>query len=326
MGDMFLALCAMTFMACYYYGLRALAVAAVSVVSSYITDIICVKIRGKRYDIRDISAVVSGLTLALMLPASIPYQYAVLTNVFAIIVAKQVFGGRENSFFSVPAVGFLFASICWSDIILMYPKPGTALELTNTVRDQLSMSLSATLNIASNPSVTNIDLLLGRFCGPMGATQAIVLIACAVALVIRHSMSLLTFFSGLGTVLAFAFFMPKFGSTPLESVMYETVSGMVLFGLVFLASDCRCLPKRRSARFLYGIAIGLMTVMFRRIGVVENAIVCAVIIAAPIGISLDKSALSFSRMYKKSLAVIRRRIRKARQSKINAGGTGGEQV
>ncbi|MEG0615198.1 MAG: RnfABCDGE type electron transport complex subunit D, partial [Oscillospiraceae bacterium] len=144
-------------------------------------------------------------------------------------------------------------------------------------------------------AVSDIDIILGRYIGPMGTTHIIVLIVSAVVLMFRRSISALTFCSGLTTIAVLTYIFPKFGTSPISSVYYECISGMTIFGLIFLACDYFTMPKTRSSRFLYGVIIGVITVVFRHIGTVENPIVFAVLLANPIRISLDRSTISFSK-------------------------------
>lgn len=296
MIDILFVLAVLTFMSFFYYGLRAVVVVLISVGTSYVADIICLKLRKQRYDYKDLSAVVSGAVLALMMPASVQYNILILANIAAITIGKQIFGGKTKNIFNPAAVGFLIAAFCWKDSVLMYPKPTEALDLTARVGNTLYTSFTQNLQVATTPSVSNFDVLLGKFTGPMGSAHIVILLVCAVVLMFRRSISALTFCAGTGTILAFSYLVPKFGSAPGYSVFYELFSGMMVFGMIFLACDFYTVPKTRSSRFLYGVLIGLFTVAFRHLSSAENAVVFAVLIANPLAISLDRSTLSFSEL------------------------------
>ncbi|MBZ4670299.1 MAG: putative NADH:ubiquinone oxidoreductase, subunit RnfD [Oscillospiraceae bacterium] len=298
MADILFVAVVLTFMCFYYYGLRAVAVVLVSVLSSFLTDFICVKIRKQKYDRRDLTAFVSGAVLGLMMPASVPYEIVIGANVFAIIVVKQAFGGHGKNIFSIPAVGFLFSSLCWKENVLMYPAPFDSLSLSSHVQNTLVSSFTQTLGIAKNPSVSYFDIFLGKFAGPMGATHIIILLVCAVVLMFRRSISALTFCGGLGSFLLFSYIFPKFGDSAQASVFYELFAGMTVFGMIFLACDYYALPKIRFSRFLYGFVVGFLSLLFRHLSSVENAVVFAVVIASPLAISLDKSVVAFGGMTK----------------------------
>ncbi|MBQ8727124.1 MAG: RnfABCDGE type electron transport complex subunit D [Oscillospiraceae bacterium] len=297
--DMLLVSLALIFMSCYYYGLRALVLSLISIISAYVTDIICVKLRGEKYDFTDFSVPLSGVLMALMMPASISYAIIILSNILAITLGKQFFGGKGKNIFNPTVVGFVLSSICWGNKVLLYPKPEETLSLASELSISLSSSLTRVLGYASNPSVSNVDIFIGKFTGPMGATHIVIILVCAIVLICRRSASFLTFFGGTGTIAALAYFFRFFGSDAFTAVFYQLASGTVLFSMLFFACDYYVLPKSKSSRLLYGIIIGVLTIIIQFIGKVENSILYALIIAAPIGIVLDESAFSFGREFRK---------------------------
>ena len=302
MLDILLVIAVLTFMSFFYYGARAVVVVLLSAATSYATDFICVKLRKQKYDHKDFSAIVTGSVLALMMPASIPYNILIVTDILAIVVGKQVFGGRGKNIFNPAAVGYLIASFCWKDIVLMYPRPREALALASHVGNTLYPSFTQTLGIATTPSISNFDVLLGKFTGPMGGAHILILLVCAFVLMFRRSISALVFCSGTVTVLLFSYIFPKFGATAEYSVFYELFSGMMIFAMIFLACNYYTVPKTRSSRFIYGVLIGGLTVLFRHLSSVDNPIVFAVLIANPLIIPLDQSTLSFSKLTHEWLA------------------------
>lgn len=298
MLDILFVLAVLTFMSFYYYGLRAVIVVAISITASVVTDVICLYLRKAESRRPDLSAVVSGAVLALMMPASISYGILIITNIIAITIGKQIFGGKGKAIFSPVAVGYVFAAFCWKDVILMYPRPSEALSLASQVTNTLSPSFSKLLDIATVPSISDIDIMLGKFTGPMGSAHILILAVCAIVLMFRKSISALTFSAGVGTVLLIGYIFPVFGDSRGASVTYELIGNMMLFGMIFLACDYHTRPITRSSRFIYGVLIGIFTSIFRHLGTVENAVVFAVIVANPLRISLDKSSISFTRMVK----------------------------
>ncbi|MBE6837997.1 MAG: hypothetical protein E7507_00455 [Ruminococcus sp.] len=295
--DTLLVLSVLIFMSWFYYGWRVVIVTLISVASAYISDIICVKLCGKKYEKDDLSAVVGGVLMALMMPASVPYHIVILANIFAITLGKQFFGGKEHNIFNPVIVGYLLSAICWKDLVLKYPKPEEMLPLTSAVENPLSVSLTQTLTYAPTPSNTIVDIVLGKFYGPMGTTHIFLILICACILSFRHSTSGLTFFCGTVTIAVLAYLYPAFGITRAESVFYELSSGTVLFSLLFFAGDYYTVPKTISTRIVYGVLIGVVTVLFQRLGNTENAILYAILISNPIAISLDDNAFSFRKLW-----------------------------
>lgn len=297
MLDMLLVLLVLSGISFYYYGMRVLIIILISVIVCCLTDFICIIARRAKFSIKDISSVITGLVLALMMPASIPYRIVVIAAIFSIIIGKQVFGGHGCEIFNCAAVGFLFVSLCFSGSVLMYPKPFDTLDLSSSVSNVLKESLSKTIFISAVPDISFIDILLGKFCGPMGATHIIVLLVAALFLIFRRSVSAIVFFTEIVSVLAFSFF---YNGMSLELTQYTLGGGMLLFGVLFLSCDHSTVPKTRSSRFLYGLTVALLIILFQYLGKTDTAVIFAVIIATPFGIELDRRALSFAEMIKKN--------------------------
>lgn len=304
-------LAAITLISTYYFGLRALFVVLITVSSGVITDIACTRLRGAEIDYTDFSAAVSMAVLALMLPATVPYALAAGTAVFSVIIARQIFGGKGCEIFSVASVGFIFVSLSFPDNILTYTKPfEAALPLAAELNTETVQSLTKTLMLTGSTSAASIDLMLGRFAAPMGAGHLIVIAVCAVILILRRSMSAITFFTALLSYLVYAYFFSPYGENGIQAIGYEFISGMFVFGLVFLGGDYNTAPKTRTSRFLHGLLLAVLTILFKAVGKVENPIVYAVIIANPISIEMDRSSISFKKYY----ALCRRRLRRRKKA------------
>lgn len=295
-ADMLIALFIPAVIAVYYYGARAAMIIVISVVVCILTDLICYKLRGKPVSEFDVSTIVTGLTIALMMSAAAPYYAVITADLFAIIICKHAFGGRGNEVFNGAATAFLFTSICFPAEMLNYPRPASHLGLSyDAVLDAVlfpSMSKSVAL---SNDAVSGsfIDLLVGKFYGPMGTGFTILLVIAALFLMFRRSISAISFCSQLAVVVVGTLIYCEFNLSYSMSVL---CSGMIIFGMIFLSCDYRTMPKTRSSRFILGLLTGVLTLIFRFYAGAENPIIYAVIIAAPFGIELDKKMISFSGM------------------------------
>ncbi len=297
MTDMLAALLAIAAAAVYYYGLRAAAVIAVTASASVITDFICIKLRKKNSEIKDISALLTGLTLGLMMSAAVPYYVAAIAAVFASAVAKHAFGGHGCEIFNPAAVGYLFAAMCFPDSMLTYPRVFSDLPMSSIVpSDMLAQSTTKTFLLTGTASASFIDVLIGKFSGPMGTGIVLLLAVSAAFLMLRRSVSAIAFFTELAVTGLYAFI--RYGFDPM-SVLYFFSTGMLLFGMIFLSCDYSVIPKTRSSRFIYGLIVGLCIIMFYQYSGTENAVVYAVIVSSPVGIELDRRALSFADMLKK---------------------------
>lgn len=304
MTDMLIALGMLSVVSVYYYGMRAALVLIITVLTCCVTDFICIKLRKKEPVKGDLSAVVTGLTLGLMMSASVTYYAAVISAVFAIAVAKHAFGGHGCEIFNPAAAGFLFASICFPDTMLTYPRAFADIPMSSLVpEDLLGQSLTKTFILTEASSVTALDTLVGKFYGPMGAGFVIVLAVAAMFLIFRRSISGIRFFSQ-ALILGIIAFI-HYDRSPL-SLLYFFSSGMLLFSMTFLSMEYGNIPKTKSSRLIYGAVWGLVTAIFHFTAHTENAAVYAAIISAPIGIELNRRSVSFAEMIKNRKGIFRK--------------------
>ena len=303
MTDMLIVLIVIAAMSFYYYGPRAAAVIAVTTSACVVTDFICNKLRKKEQK-KDISALITGLTLSLMMSASVPYYAAVIAAVFAIVVAKHAFGGYGCEIFNAAAAGYLFTSLCFPQNMLTYPKAFSKIPMTSVVSpDLLSLSFTNTFIMTESSDLSLIDTIIGKFSGPMGTGFVLLMCVAVVFLMLRRSVSAITFFTELVLLGIYAFF--RYDNN-IMNVLYFFSSGMLLFGMIFLSCDYSIIPRTRSSRLIYGIVFAACVIIVSDYSSTENAAIYAVIISSPIGIELDRKALSFADMINKRKGVLTR--------------------
>ncbi|MDF2567389.1 MAG: rnfD [Oscillospiraceae bacterium] len=277
--DIVVTLLPILFMAVYYYGLRVLVLSAYAIIFSLISDYLCIRLKGeKKWQKYDFSPIITALIFVLVLPASTPFWLVIIGVLVANVVAKHPFGGVGANIFNPAAVAVAFVTICWPSQVLMYPQPFDALGLQSEVTTQLFRGVAYNLQLGGTPHISFMDALLGNFAGPMGATNILVIVMCGVYLLIRRSVSWQIVLATLSTTTLFAFLIPRIIAGGKASVVYETISGMLVFGVIFMASDPMTSPKTGFGKALYGIFLGLLTMMFRYLGKIEIGFVYALLI------------------------------------------------
>ncbi len=250
------------------YGVRAALLLIVTVVSCMLSEFIFEKITKRENTLFDLSAVVTGMILALNLPCTFPYWKAVLGGAFAIVIVKQLFGGLGQNFMN-PALGarcFLSLSFA-ADMTAFFPKD---------VVDAVSGATPLTALKNSGEIITPLsNLVIGNYAGTIGETSVIALLAGAVYLVARKVIDLripLTY------LFVFAVCIMLFnGSTDMEFLARHLFGGGLIFGAFFMATDYATSPITKRGRYLFGICLGLLTAIFRTFGANAEGVSFAII-------------------------------------------------
>ena len=142
-----ITLATLALMAFFYYGTHFLVTAVICVLTALAAEFVSLRLMHKKIDADDLSCTSDALIIALMMPASINYLIAALAVIFGTVVAKNVFGGRQNMVFSPAAAAYIFVLTSWGRDLLMYPAPhvhtgiaGKAADLVNSASHTFNMS------------------------------------------------------------------------------------------------------------------------------------------------------------------------------------------
>lgn len=263
-------------MSVYYYGSRAALVTLTAVGTCWAADILCLILRRKPLHIHDISAVITGLAIAAMLPASVPYTVAAAASLFAVCIAKHPFGGHGCEIFSCAAAGYIFAELSFPSAVLSYPKPFASLSTENIVSETLTGSFTGASMNASSVSYSGLELLIGKFPGPMGCTFTVLTVVCAAVLMGRKAISSAVFLTELFTVLLWSFV-----TDGVFGLNAAAVGGMLIFGIMTLSCDYSMVPGSTGERIFFGFVSAVIIIIISEISTVENPVVYASVIAAP---------------------------------------------
>lgn len=252
----------------YNFGLDALIIVVLSIASTVLTELIYDKLMHKPVTIKDGSAVVTGLLLALNLPSTVPWWIPVFGGVFAIIVVKMVFGGLGQNFMN-PALG----ARCF--LLISFPAI-----MTNFVTDTYTGAtpLSALKN---GDSVLVMDEIVGKTGGTIGETSMIAIVIGACILIMLGIIDLRI----PGTyIVTFAIFIAIYnvangnGINPVY-ISAQLAGGGLMLGAFFMATDYVTSPITNSGKYIFGIILGLLTGVFRCFGSSAEGVSYAIIIA-----------------------------------------------
>ena len=256
----------------FNFGFKALLLILITIASCVASEWIFDKIVHKKNTISDLSAVVTGLLLALNLPVSLPWWEAVIGGVFAIIIVKMLFGGLGQNFMN-PALG----ARCF--LLIAF-----AADMTNfnVVKNGFEVYSGATplasIRNEGLSSVNVMDMLVGKTAGTIGETSVIAILIGAIILILFGVIDLRIPASYL---LTFAVFMFIFGAERFDItyVVAELCGGGLMLGAFFMATDYVTSPITPGGQIIYGICCGLLTGLFRCFGANAEGVSFAIILS-----------------------------------------------
>ena len=255
-----IALLPTTFVGIWNFGWRALVLILVTILSCVASEWVFNKIIHKENTIGDLSAVVTGLLLALNLPSTLPVWEAVLGGVFAIIIVKCMYGGLGQNFMNPALGGRCFLVIAFAADMTRFI-PGTRYE---GVSEATPLALIRNANGALT-DVNVMDMLLGKTAGTIGETSVIAILLGAIFLILAGVINLRIPAS---YIISFAIFMFIFGASRFDAnyLVAELCGGGLMLGAFFMATDYATRPITKNGQILFGIFLGIMTGIFRMFG------------------------------------------------------------
>ena len=265
MLDVIIALFPATLFGIYNFGLNAALIIAVTVATCVLSEFLFEYFLKKPMTIKDFSAVVTGMILALNLPASVPLWLPVIGGVFAIIVVKQLYGGLGQNFMNPALAARCFLLISFTG------------RMTNFVYDGVTSATPLAI-IKSGGNYDLLSMFIGNIGGTIGETSVIALLLGAAYLVIRHVIKLTI---PLTYILTFTLFTLVFSPQPfnLYYLGCQLCGGGLIFGAFFMATDYVTSPITRNGQIIYGIIIGILTGLFRFFGTSAEGVSYAIIIS-----------------------------------------------
>ena len=273
MMDVLVALTPALCMAVFFFGPRALALTAVSVVGCEIFEALYRILLKKPVSGGDLSAAVTGVLLAFVCPVTIPYWTILIGDFFAIVVVKQLFGGLGKNFLNPALAGRAFLALCYLPEMTVWVRPGTKfwLGLTASAVDAVSAATpmadlhNGLLPWLGTSGVRLHDMFYGNVGGCMGEVSALALLFGGGYLILRGVIHPRIPTTYLGTVALLAFLFPRVGSAE-DWMLAQLLSGGLMLGAFFMATDYVTSPCTPWGEVLFGVGCGLLTVFLRSFG------------------------------------------------------------
>lgn len=264
MMDVLISLLPATIAGAVIFGLRALLVVAVCVAACVAFEALFNKLMKQHQTIGDFSAMVTGLLLALNLPANIPLWQCVIGSLFAIVVVKCLFGGIGCNPVNPAITARVFMLIAFGSMTVQaFPT------VVDTVAGATPLGLS---DKAELPSL--LDMFLGLKGGAIGETCGLALLLGFIYLLVRHVITWHVPVAFIGTVYVCSFFME--GMDPVAA-LEMILSGGLFIGAIFMATDYVTSPSTAAGKLIFGLGAGLITVVIRYYGVYPEGVSFAIL-------------------------------------------------
>ncbi len=234
------------------FGLRALLLVGVCIISCVLSEFLFEKAVGKKSTVGDLSAVVTGLLLALNLPHTLPIWQAVIGSVFAIVVVKMLFGGLGQNFMNPALGGRVFLLISFATTMTTFEFDGVA-------------GPTPLASLKTGETVNTLDMLIGRTGGTIGETSALCILVGAIFLILVGVIDLVI--PGV-YIVSFAIFIILFGGHGFDTgyLVAHLCGGGLMLGAFFMATDYVTSPITPLGKVIFGICLGVLTGLFRIFG------------------------------------------------------------
>lgn len=271
MRNVLIALLPSVFCALFFFGLPSLAVLFVSTATSVLTEWCITRYMLHRHTtIGDYSALLTGVLLALNLPANIPLHMVAIGAIVAIGIAKMAFGGLGCNIFNPALVGRVFLLISFPVAMTTWPVPDSFFSDADGVTGATTLSLVKT-GQANIESFSYLSMFMGNMGGSMGEISTLAILIGFAYLLIT---GVIKWYIPVSIIVGLAFVDILCG----YPVVFDILSGGLLFGAVFMATDYVTSPMTRNGMLLYGLLIGIITAVIRRWGAYPEGTSFAILI------------------------------------------------
>ena len=288
MRDVLIALLPVTAVSIWFYGLSAIKLVVVGVLSCILVEYLIEKFLLKsKITICDCSAAVTGLLLALNLPAAAPWWVIVIGSIVAIGIAKMTFGGLGQNLFNPALVGRVFLLVSFPAIMVSWTAPApwggevdafTGATPLGLIKEGLMSGKTVQEIIAANPNLSTGQLLFARAGGSAGEISVVALLLGFAWLLIRKVIKPTIPVTILVTVALFSGILWLCNPAQFTDPIFNLCTGGVMLGAIFMATDYVTSPMSTKGMIIFGVGIGILTVLIRQFGSYPEGVSFAILI------------------------------------------------
>ena len=288
MRDVIIALVPSLLVSVYFFGFSAIKLALVGVATAVAVEFVIQRyIVKSKITVNDYSAALTGLLLSLNLPPNSPWWIMFIGSVVAIGIAKMTFGGVGQNLFNPALVGRVFLLVSFPVIMTDYSIPtswfregidaGSGATALSIVKEGLAKDLTMD-QIFSENNFSYAQMLFSKIGGSVGEVSALALILGFVYLLIRRVIRPHIPVAIIGTVLLFSAIFWLINPQMYADPLFNVLTGGILIGSIFMATDYVTSPMSKKGMVLYGVGIGIITMLIRYWGAYPEGISFAILI------------------------------------------------
>jgi len=254
----------------FFFRWYAFNVIVVSVISCVMIECVFQKLRRRRVKIGDMSAVVTGVLLALVLPPSIPLWMVFLGGIFAVGLGKELFGGLGHNIFNPALLARAFLMAAFPVALTTWTKP--------IILD--TMTAATPLGLAKFEHITTsyTSLFFGNVAGSIGETSALALLIALAYLLYKKIIDYRIPLAYIGTVIIFSAITYTIAPDKFSPPIFHVLAGGLMIGAVFMATDPVTSPVTVAGRWFFGIGCGLITMTIRIWGGLPESVMYSILL------------------------------------------------
>ena len=263
----------------YCFGIKALVLTLVSVVSCVFFEWAYRKLMKKSCMVGDLSAVVTGMLLSFVCPVDLPWWVIIIGAFFSIVVVKQLYGGIGCNFLNPALAGRAFLLASYATAMTTWAIPKIRPDVTSAATPMAIMkegTEEAFTTLMSNYSIG--DMFIGKVGGSLGEVSALCLLVGGIYLLIRKVISWQIPVAYIGTVAVLTLIAAPAGMDNVQYMLYNVFGGGLMLGAIFMATDYATSPVTKPGQLIFGVGCGLLTCFIRRFGSYPEGVCYSILI------------------------------------------------
>ena len=287
MLDVIIALVPALGVGAYMFGMNVAILLVVNVAACVVFEWAYRKLMKKNTSVGDLSAVVTGVLITCVMPSAAPWWVGLIGSFFAIIVVKQLYGGIGKNFLNPALAARAFMSAAYAAYMTTWAVPSTLRSVVDATT--MATPLSYLNNGEALPEYFNyLNMFLGGIPGSIGEVSALALLIGGAYLLIRKVITWRIPVTFIGTVAVLTLVFGHEGYGNVEWMLYNVLSGGLILGAFFMATDYSTSPVNLKGQLLYGVGCGAVTVLIRYFGSYPEGVSYAILVMNCCTWAIDK--------------------------------------